>query len=262
MGKTSARVKILSVDVEEGVKSSKEEEIAVEEPFFVHINGKHFVTLLSSPDMRREFAVGHLLGEGIIKSLSELKGIRLDGSNAFVSLSKSTGTALRASKTAKLVTTACGSTDPDFLKLLDRIKKPFVESRTSVSAQTILYAARRLSQESKIHGVTYGTHAAAIFTSEGQLVSFAEDVGRHNAVDKVIGGATLKGAIFARCLLVSSGRQPADMVLKAARVGIPIVASIAHPIDSGVRAAEKTGVTLVRIRGRQLTVYTNPQRIE
>jgi len=104
-------------------------------------------------------------------------------------------------------------------------------------------------------------HSAALFQNES-LVAFAEDIGRHNAVDKVIGIAALQKVDFSRCVLLSSGRQPANMVLKAARVGVPIVASIAGPVYSGIEAALKTGVTLVCfVRGERLNVYSFPERV-
>ena len=110
--------------------------------------------------------------------------------------------------------------------------------------------------------MTGGTHSAAIFHEE-KLVAFAEDIGRHNAVDKVIGAAAMKKVEFSKCVIVSSGRQPANMVLKAARVGIPIVASIAGPVNSGVDIAIKTGVTLICfVRGQRMNVYSYPERVE
>jgi len=115
---------------------------------------------------------------------------------------------------------------------------------------------------SKIFRATGGTHSAAIF-EDGKLVAFAEDVGRRNAVNKVIGIAALRKINFSRSVLVSSGRQAADMVLKAARVGIPIITSIAAPLYSGVEVAKKTGITLICFaRGQRMNVYSNPERIE
>jgi len=109
--------------------------------------------------------------------------------------------------------------------------------------------------------LTGGTHASALF-EEGRLVALAEDIGRHSAIDKVIGIALQSNVDFSRCVLVSSGRQPADMVLKVARMDIPILASKASPIRSGIIAAKKTGVTLVCfVREQRMNVYTYPRRI-
>jgi FdhD protein len=115
--------------------------------------------------------------------------------------------------------------------------------------------------EGTVYKLTGGVHVAALF-EEGRFVAIAEDVGRHNTIDKVIGIGIQANINFSHSVLVSSGRQPADMVLKAARVSIPIIVSIAGPIRSGIIAAKNTGVTLVCFaRNHQLKIYTSPDRI-
>ncbi|MEM2984055.1 MAG: formate dehydrogenase accessory sulfurtransferase FdhD, partial [Candidatus Jordarchaeaceae archaeon] len=104
--------------------------------------------------------------------------------------------------------------------------------------------------------------AAALFTGEGDLIHLSEDVGRHNAVDKVIGASLLSRVRLEKSFLVSTGRQTVDMVIKAARAGIPIVASLSAATSSGVSAAESTNITLIGFtRGRRMNIYTRPQRI-
>jgi FdhD protein len=113
-----------------------------------------------------------------------------------------------------------------------------------------------------VHRETGGTHSAAICGPGGDVFAFAEDVGRHNAVDKVVGSGALRGVDLSGCVLISSGRQSGEMVLKAARGGIPVVASVAGPLESGIRLAEAAGITLICfVRGRHMNVYTNPERI-
>lgn len=167
---------------------------------------------------------------------------------------------IKTARVAKLITTACGSTD-DFLKLLDRMEKPFVKSANSLKADEALAMVQEVNRKLKLLWTITGTHSASLF-SNNNMVAFAEDVGRHNAMDKVIGIATLSNVDFSKSILISSGRPPADMVLKAARVGIPIVISVRGPIQSSIIAAEKTGVTLICFaRGQMMNVYTFPNRI-
>jgi formate dehydrogenase accessory protein FdhD len=110
---------------------------------------------------------------------------------------------------------------------------------------------------------TGAVHIAALYSATGELMTFSEDVGRHNAADKVIGTGALKESDFSKCFLASSGRLTGDIVLKAARMRIPIVASMAAVVDSGIDVAQRTGITLIGfVRGKRMNVYTHAERIE
>ena len=103
---------------------------------------------------------------------------------------------------------------------------------------------------------------AAIYKAEGSMLALAEDVGRHNAVDKVIGMTALDKVDFAECFLTLSGRMSGDVAFKAAKVGLPIIASLAAALSSGIATAEESNVTLAGfVRGKRLNVYTSPERI-
>jgi FdhD protein len=109
---------------------------------------------------------------------------------------------------------------------------------------------------------TGGVHVAALYSAGGELLSLSEDVGRHNAVDKVIGDGVTKNLNFENSFLALSGRLSGDIVLKSARMRIPMVASLAAAINSGVEVAQRTGITLIGfVRGKRMNVYTYPERI-
>jgi FdhD protein len=109
---------------------------------------------------------------------------------------------------------------------------------------------------------TGGTHCAILFSQDGHPLSSAEDIGRHNAVDKTIGGGLMKGVDFSETWLAVSGRLPADMVLKAVIVGIPLIASVSAATSGGIESGERAGVTVVGfVRGGKLNCYCHPQRI-
>jgi formate dehydrogenase accessory protein FdhD len=109
---------------------------------------------------------------------------------------------------------------------------------------------------------TGGLHDSAIVKADGTIVAFSEDVGRHNTVDKVIGQASLKNVDFSQCFMIITGRVPGDMIYKAAKVGLPIVASVAAVLNSGISSAEKANIALVGfVRGKRMNVYTGLERI-
>jgi formate dehydrogenase accessory protein FdhD len=137
-----------------------------------------------------------------------------------------------------------------------------VESDLIVEAGVILQCVNRLNSDAKIFGKTGGAHVAAIYRGGGDQEALAEDVGRHNAVDKVIGIGALSNVDFGMCFLALSGRLTSDIVLKAARVGLPIVASLAAAIDSGIAIASDAKLTLVGfVRGKRMNIYTYANRI-
>lgn len=258
----SVEAKIKKINLREKSVKFVDEPIAVEAPVDIYVNGRHVVTLFSLPTQLKELGIGWLLSQAIVKSIDEIISVQVKENNVKISCSGKVETRIKAAKTMKIVDSSCGSTIDDFLFLIDRMIKPFANSDYGVKAEKILQFVKVLNEKSTLFKLTGGTHSAAIFHEE-KLVAFADDIGRHNAVDKVIGAAAEKKVEFSKCVIVSSGRQPANMVLKAARVGIPIVASIAGPVYSGVDVAIKTGVTLICfVRGQRMNVYSYPERVE
>ena len=258
----SVEAKIKKINLREKSVKFVDELIAVEAPVDIYVNDQHVVTLFSLPTQLKELGIGWLLSQAIVKSIDEIISVQVKENNVRISCSGKVETRIKAAKTMKIMDSSCGSTIEDFLFLIDRMIKPFADSDYGVKAEKILQFVKVLNEKSTLFKLTGGTHSAAIFHEE-KLVAFAEDIGRHNAVDKVIGAAAEKKVEFSKCVIVSSGRQPANMVLKAARVGIPIVASIAGPVNSGVDVAIKTGVTLICfVRGQRMNVYSYPERVE
>jgi FdhD protein len=254
------RVKLTRINLRTGSKKILQEAVAVEAPISLYVNDELVTTIMATPFQIKELAVGWLLDEGILRELKEADRIWIEGNGVKVKTLSDVKMRIEAASVSKLITTGCGSME-EFIKLLDRLDKPFVDSSYSIRAEEILRMTQELNDRAKVFRETGGTHSAALFF-DGKIAAFAEDVGRHSAVDKCIGTAALSGVDFSRCVVVSSGRQPADMVLKAARVGIPIVASIAGPMQSGVYAAQITNVTLICfVRGQRMNVYAVPERI-
>jgi FdhD protein len=210
--------------------------------------------------MVEELVVGHFLSEGIMNSLDDLVSIEITPLKVHVELGGEMDIGQLTRGKADLITTACGAaSSPSELRGLGLQK---IESNRTLEAETIWLLARKLNKMSETYKETGGTHAALLSSVDGKYSVFAEDVGRHNAVDKVIGAAVSASLDLKEFILVSSGRLSGEIVLKAARLGIPLIASISGPIESGLRIAELVGITLVGfIRGRRMNVYTHFERI-
>jgi FdhD protein len=235
--------------------------VAAERCIDVYVNGEHYATFLASPTMEKELVVGHMLSEGFIRSIEDLGEVHASEGKVEVSLRVGIRPQLKVVKDLRLFTSSQGSYD-DFSKTLEELNRPLVSSDLKVKAEDVLRMIEQLNRKSRVYKATKGVHSAALFLGNAELVSFSEDVSRHNAVDKVIGDAALKQKDFSKLTLVSSARQVAHLVLKAARVGIPIIASIASPIFSGVMAAKKAGITLISVTSKQsIKVYTFQDRI-
>ena len=245
-----------------GVRKTIEEPVAMEVPINIYANDRYLITLLATPRLERELALGWLFDEGVLQSLDEIKEVTVNRNDVTVMTKEPLQEErLQVVGVTRILTTACGLSINKFLKVMSETRKALIRSDYEVRAGEIIRMIQELDDQSKLFKLTGGTHASALF-EEGRLVALAEDIGRHNAIDKVIGTAIQSKVNFSRCVLVSSGRQPADMVLKVARMGIPILASKASPIRSGVIAAKKTGVTLICfVREQRMNVYTYPNRI-
>ncbi len=260
-------VEVSRVDVAAHLLERRMDYVAEEKPMHLFINNLHHVTVLCTPTLLKELAVGYLLSEGVLRSVDEVDEIRLlKGGKCKVQLRRGVDAEKRimvSQPFTRLVLSACGS--PDYWplsKLIDRLSLQKLPKDVKIKAEVISEAVRRLNTLAETFRKTGGVHIAALYSFEGELLTFAEDVGRHNAVDKVIGVYAMKRSGFSRCFLSSSGRLTGDIVLKAARMGIPVVASLAAAVDSGIEVAKRTGLTLIGfVRGQRMNVFTFPERI-
>jgi FdhD protein len=141
-------------------------------------------------------------------------------------------------------------------------ERGIISSPFRVRSGVLLKAAEDLSRM-PLYLKTGGTHCSILFSQRGDRLIAAEDIGRHNAVDKAIGGGLKKGVDFAACWLAVSGRLPADMVLKPLLMGIPLIASVSAPTSEGIELGKRAGLTVVGFaRGNRLNCYCHPGRIE
>jgi len=236
--------------------------IAEEKAIHIFVNKTFWATILCSPFILKELAIGHLLSEGIIKSLTELTDIILDEENScIVNLHPKINVKERIGLSRlhqRVVTSSCGGQSA--YQFSRKPKK--VTSKLTVDAKIIFESVKQLNFTAISYKQTGAVHAAALYNSKGILLALAEDVGRHNAVDKVIGIAAIKEYSFHNLFLASTGRLSGDVVFKAAKLGIPIVATLGAALDSGVEMAKNANLTLVGfVRGNRMNIYTYPKRI-
>lgn len=257
------KVEITKYDLATKTSKKIDDYVAEEKPLHLFVNTTYWATILCSPSNLKEMAVGHLLSEGILKSTAEIEEINLKETEGtcHVKLKATINIDKRLNLSRlhqRIVTSACGEQS-----IYQYQRKPAkVTSNLTVKAQVLFNSVNQLNFEAEVFRQTGGVHAAAIYTADGSLVALAEDVGRHNAVDKVIGMAALKQTQFSECFLASTGRLSGDIVFKAAKVGLPIVASLGAALDSGIAMAEVANLTLVGfVRGKRMNIYTFDNRI-
>ena len=253
-------VDAVSINFEGGDRRNVKVNAAIEAPTSIYVNRERFVTLFATPVMLKELVIGHLLGEGIARSIKDMNTVSVRSNNVYITTSEPIDIRISAYKHSTTITSDCASTE-DFYKILDRVDAPMVTSDCRVSIKEILAMTKLFGGASSKRKLSAALHSTGVFQG-GELVAFAEDVSRYASTDKAIGAAALNDVDFNNSVLLGTGRQPASMVLKMARVGIPLSISIRGSIESGIYAAKRTGVTVACFaRRRGLTVFSNPERI-
>ncbi len=256
-------VSITKLDLTTKTSKKTTDFVAEEKPLHLFVNNTYWATILCSPADLKEMAVGHLLSEGLLKSTDEIDEVILKEveNSCYVKLKTEVKVEDRIKLSrlhARVVTSACGSGSP-----YQYARKPAkVKSDLTVKAEILFNSVNQLNFKAELFRKTGGVHAAAIYKADGALVAMAEDVGRHNAVDKVIGMAALNQTDFSGCFLALSGRLSGDVVFKASKVGLPIIGSLAAALSSGIEMAEQANLTLAGfVRGKRMNIYTFDERI-
>lgn len=214
------------------------------------INDKIKRSLSAIEDSLKEFAVGYLFNENMVKTLEDIEKIEIDGNKINVEIND---TLLKTKETV-----LCSDSSGGWRSKINNIEP--INSNFQVKSDELIGRIEELKNNAQIWQATGGTHVAGIVYKDNFIVK--EDVSRHVAVDKVIGYGILHDYDLSNCYVIYSGRMPADMVIKIVRAGIPVLASNAAPAYSGCETAKKGNVTLVGfLRGRRFNVYNNKNRI-
>jgi FdhD protein len=242
-------------------KSHIKKAVALEFLLTIFLNGKELVTLLCSPQDMKYLAVGFLVSEGLLKSEDEIKKIEIEEWEGIVRV-ETVKPPEQDSRffSKRIITSGCGG-GATFFSDAD-IATPKVASQMKISVEEVFELVKQYQHHSELYLSTHGVHSAALCDRKTILV-FNEDIGRHNAVDKVFGKCFLEGIANNDCALISSGRISSEIMHKIAKRGIPIVISISAPTSLGVKIADKYGITLIAsARGGKFIVYSQDWRVE
>lgn len=237
----------------DGSSEQLDDSVAMDAPICIFVNDEPFRTLIATPRLLEELAIGHLFAEGIISEKHEIKELIVKPLRVDVVLTHDIDIDDLLLGKSRLLTTACGLDSPIPDSELENLRVPRLDK---VVPSLVFDLMSELNQKSLTYKETGGTHSAILYSKEEGVIAFAEDVGRHSALDKVIGSAFMSDKDFSKCVLASSGRLSGEMVLKVARAGIPLLCSVSAPLVSGLKIAEATGVTLIGfVRGKRMNHY-------
>lgn len=228
-------------------------------------NGSTHAVMMATPSDLEDFAVGFAIGEGLVEQGDEIVSFEVVPSELGVELRcwlrDDRAKAYSARRRSMAGPTGCGLCGIESLEEATR-PAPVVASARQFDTESIVMAMAALPEQQKLNAETRAVHAAAFWIPSRGLVSVREDVGRHNALDKLVGALTRQGVSAARGLLLMTSRISIELVQKAARLGAPVLVAVSAPTAAAIRLAESSGITLVGIaRGRDFEIFTHSHRI-
>jgi FdhD protein len=252
--------------------------LAAEEPLGIRVDGAALTVTMRTPGDDIELAAGFLVGEAIVRGRDDIVAVRVcDGTTCghlghraaeignVVDVALAPGVTVSSAARRGFLTTSacgvCGKTSVDDICVLPRA--PLSDDSAMFDPATLVTLPGRLREAQRVFDSTGGLHAAGLFTAAGELLAVREDVGRHNAVDKIVGWAVLRDKLpLTGCALLVSGRASFELVQKAVLAGIPLLAAVSAPSSLAAELAEQAGLTLIGfLRGQSMNVYAGPQRV-
>jgi FdhD protein len=258
--------------------SARADLLAGEEPLGIRVDGTALTMTMRTPGDDVELAAGFLVGEAIVRGRDDIVAMKVcDGTTCghldhrddeignIVDIALAPGVALTSGARRGFMTTSacgvCGKTSIDDICVLPQA--PLSADTTAFEPAVIASLPGRLREAQRVFSATGGLHAAGLFSASGELLVAREDVGRHNAVDKIVGWAVLQDKLpLGGCALLVSGRASFELVQKAVLAGIPLLAAVSAPSSLAAGLAEEAGLTLVGfLRGQSMNVYTGAHRV-
>lgn len=259
--------------IRDGAAVEVDDAVAVEEPFEVRVNGAPFAVIMRTPGDDLALAAGFLLAEDVVRTGDEIAAMERcddvedEARGNVVNVTVTGDAAIRlderlGTRRQIIATAACGLCGRRTIDAI-RTRAAAVGGDWTVSAALVSSLPEALRATQRGFAATGGLHASALCDLDGRVLRTAEDVGRHNALDKIVGRALLDGELpLDRTMLVVSGRSSYELVQKALLAGVPLVAGVSAPSTLAVDLAQSAGMTLCGfVRGTSMNVYTHARRV-
>jgi FdhD protein len=254
--------KIQITRIKEGKSLPAEESLCPEEQIHVYLNNQKLISLMCYPDKIKELILGFIYLEDILETQGNLKDIVLDKKeNAVYCQGKFNKKAVKNLRDSRTITTGCnkGVTGIDFKKPEDCKR---INTSVRYSGNTLIDIAKRFNRNSDLFLKTGAVHSVGLYDKKGNRIAFAEDIGRHNAFDKVVGEILFNNIKLDDKILFTSGRISSEIMAKTIKAKIPVIISRAAPTFYAYKLAENFFITLIGfIRGEKMNIYTYPERI-
>lgn len=241
-----------------GESVKKEEDILViEYPLAIMVNDIEIITILCSPIDLKELGIGFLFSEGFLDNLDEIMSVDLDEEKGVLNVKSKNEKALMDKLKLNRTITSGSAKGTMFHDVMDSFKSKKIIESLEIKIEDIKSLVIEADQKSKVFLATGGVHSSAL-CSGNRMIFFAEDIGRHNALDKILGMAILKELDFKDKFVITSGRVSSEMLIKVAKRGIPLVVSKSAPTSLAIELARELNIGVVGFaRGEKMNIYSS-----
>lgn len=249
------------VRINHGTRQKITDTVVLESPLTIFLNNEELVTLLCTPEDIKHLAIGFLAAEGLLSGKDDIAKVVTDEDKGVVWVETSIDREFTRDMVFKrLITSACGK-GTTFYNVVDASSSQPVVSNATITAEQVLHLAEEMQQRSLLYKDTGGVHNAALADHE-KLIMFSEDIGRHNAIDKIYGHCIMNEIYLHDKVILTTGRISSEILLKVVKNRIPIIISRSAPTTLAVNLARKLGVTIVGFtRGKRMNIYSHDERV-
>lgn len=247
--------------INKDLRDEEKDPVVVESPFTIFIDDKEIITLLCTPKSLEELSIGFIVSEGFIDSIEDIEKIAIDekSSIAYIDLKRKNSFA-ESFQGKRTITSGCGK-GTVFYNVLDSFKSKKIENPLKIDIATIKENMRDFNKKSELFLKTGGVHSCGLYEGR-QMLIFEEDIGRHNALDKIIGRALKENMDLKDKTIFTSGRISSEILIKTAKREISTIVSRSAPTSLAIDMARELRINLIGfVRGEKLNIYTNRENI-